>query len=207
MKVPPVKSSVVTSQAPSIRADLVGSTTSNDPWEAAQNLAFMKRSSPASHLEKRSSATDASNGEIVSIPSLTSSSDGTTASPGDSLSTHRMTINEDKAGVDAMLLAAVAMTEFINSPPPSQQYLDTLEKSAKPIKSEHGHHYNGRDVDEIVPSVSGHGWNDRMHQGETVSNAKVQESKRRRSPQVKRHLDFDSTSTCSEEELRKRAKP
>jgi hypothetical protein len=106
-------------------------TNSNDPWEAAHNLAFMKRSSPA-NVNTRDTINEVSNGELLSIPSLASSSEGTAISPGDGVAKKNQSkLDEEKEVVDEMLLAAVAMTEFINSPPPSQQYLASLEKTAR----------------------------------------------------------------------------
>jgi hypothetical protein len=179
MMVPTTTTSIgTTSQVPSTRQD---HATNSDPWEAAHNLAFMKRSSPASDVYKRVTVNDASNGEILSIPSLASSSDGTTASPGHGGNRKCLTNNEDKAGVDEMLLAAVAMTEFINSPPPSKQYLQTLRKSANTQIIAREENYE--------TSVSEYERND-------------QQTDRRLSPQVKRHLDFE----CGEQDLRKKIK-
>ena len=100
-----------------------------DHWGAAQSLTFLKRGSPASDRKHPftlgvSPVTKASPGvggagDITSMPSLASSSDGT--SPGDARNRHISSTPEDanKRQDDALLLAAVAMTEFGQSPPPS----------------------------------------------------------------------------------------
>jgi len=111
-----------------------------DHWGAAESLTFLKRGSPASdrkpapHSGHRpftlgvSPVTKASpmgkggggsGVDMASMPSLASSSDGT--SPGDRNKLASCSTPEDatKRQDDALLLAAVAMTEFGQSPPPT----------------------------------------------------------------------------------------
>jgi len=104
--------------------------SATDQWGAAQSLTFLKRGSPASEQKPAghpftlgvSPVTKASplGGEITSMPSLASSSDG---SPGEAARNQHFSSStpEDasKRQDDALLLAAVAMTEFGQSPPPS----------------------------------------------------------------------------------------
>jgi hypothetical protein len=119
-------------------------SSSNDPWIAAQSLTFLKRGSPgmngfaASHPPNRpysmgvspitkSPGSRADGGqENVSIPSLSSSSEGT--SPGDGVVLNNRFKNMStpesfKGENNALLLAAVAMTEFGQSPPPTSSML------------------------------------------------------------------------------------
>jgi hypothetical protein len=70
----------------------------SEPWLAAQNLAFMKHGSP-----------DKKRKDLGDMPSLASSSEGT--SPGDAV------VPRSRLDDDAILLAAVAMTEFGQSSP------------------------------------------------------------------------------------------
>ena len=109
-------------------------SSSGDPWIAAQSLTFLKRSSPAndktnlrpytlgvSPITKSPAGTG-----IVSMPSLASSSEGT--SPGDGAHRSKVISTPEssiaKAGGDsALLMAAVAMTEFGQSPPPTSSML------------------------------------------------------------------------------------
>lgn len=75
-----------------------------EPWLAAQNLTYLKRSSPTSSEKKRKNEQiEQAIVEIQSMPSLASSSEGT--SPGD---------GDDR--VNSLLLAAYAMTEFADGP-------------------------------------------------------------------------------------------
>lgn len=111
-----------------------------DPWIAAQSLTFLKRSSPANDLKNMSVppgpysmgvspiTKSPAGAELALMPSLASSSEGT--SPGDVAQHHQKgTVSTpessiDKAGDDtALLMAAVAMTEFGQSPPPTSQML------------------------------------------------------------------------------------
>ena len=123
--------SYMSMQHPSIRG------TGADPWVAAQSLTFLKRGSPAS--DKKSAMPYAGLGvspitkspagtEIAAMPSLASSSEGT--SPGDAVQKVMMSTPEssiDKAGGDnALLMAAVAMTEFGLSPPPLSSMLSPV---------------------------------------------------------------------------------
>lgn len=75
-----------------------------EPWVAAQNLTFMKHGSPDKKKHSRAHEGD--------MPSLASSSEGT--SPGEAV---RKRDKEDEEGAKALLLAAVAMTEFGQSSP------------------------------------------------------------------------------------------
>jgi Tesmin/TSO1-like CXC domain, cysteine-rich domain len=121
------------------------SSASNDPWMAAQSLTYLKRGSPGNHgaaaahqsnepysmgvspITKFSGTVESSQ-ENVSMPSLSSSSEGT--SPGDCavLTSHLKAISTPesfKGETNALLLAAVAMTEFGQSPPPTSSMLST----------------------------------------------------------------------------------
>lgn len=94
-----------------------------EPWLAAQNLTFLKRGSPP---EKKKLLFES--GDIASMPSLASSSEGT--SPGGEYSSERMMKRtlppRNRADEDggALLLAAVAMTEFGQSPMGKKTKLD-----------------------------------------------------------------------------------
>lgn len=75
-----------------------------EPWVAAQNLTFMKHGSPDKKKQSKAHEGD--------MPSLASSSEGT--SPGEAV---RLRDKEDEEGAKALLMAAVAMTEFGQSSP------------------------------------------------------------------------------------------
>jgi hypothetical protein len=99
-----------------------------EPWLAAQNLTFLKRGSPASDRKKKG-LQPRDHGEIASMPSLVaSSSEGT--SPGD---TAIKKAEEESA--HALFMAAVAMTEFGQSPigkrRPSEADMSPQEKRPK----------------------------------------------------------------------------
>ena len=119
------------------------SASSNDPWIAAQSLTFLKRGSPGSGGASTAEQTSRSYAmgispitkspgmmepvqENVSMPSLSSSSEGT--SPGDcAVFNHNLkalsTPESIKEENNALFLAAVAMTEFGQSPPPTSSML------------------------------------------------------------------------------------
>ena len=98
----------------------------SEHWGAAQSLAFLKRGSPASDSKSSrpftlgvSPVTKASP-QSGDLPSLASSSEGT--SPDDVARKQMASSTPEDANKrqdDALLLAAVAMTEFVQSPPPS----------------------------------------------------------------------------------------
>jgi hypothetical protein len=120
----------------------------NDPLSAAESLTFLKRGSPAK-INGGSAATHQPNrpysmgvspitkspgaGGVLengSIPSLTSSSEGDSPQNG-GLNNHLrvMSTPESYRGEDsALLIAAMAMTEFGQSPPPTSSMLspDTI---------------------------------------------------------------------------------
>lgn len=79
-----------------------------EPWMAAQNLTFLKRGSPSSAEKKRNKPATTDSSKIDSMPSLASSSDGT--SPGDAIKEDES--SEKEKGVNSLLMAAYAMTEF-----------------------------------------------------------------------------------------------
>lgn len=94
-----------------------------EPWLAAQNLTFLKRGSPP---EKKKLLFES--GDIASMPSL-ASSEGT--SPGGEYSSERMMKRKipprsqaDEDGGALLLAAAVAMTEFGQSPMGKKTRLD-----------------------------------------------------------------------------------
>lgn len=76
------------------------------------------------------------------MPSLASSSDGT--SPGDAANAYQKAVAstpskvEERSGADALLMAAAAMTEFANSPPPSLQKLTEALRSTSSGSKENG---------------------------------------------------------------------
>lgn len=82
---------------------------SGEPWLAAQNLTFLKRGSPPS--EKKQKLESGGSQDLVSMPSLAESSEGTYS--GEPI---RGAISQEEteggAGVSSLLLAAMAMTEF-----------------------------------------------------------------------------------------------
>lgn len=95
--------------------------STGEPWLAAQNLTFLKRGSPP---EKKKLLFES--GDIASMPSL-ASSEGT--SPGGDVSSERLkrALTPQKQPDDdggALLLAAVAMTEFGQSPNGKKTKLD-----------------------------------------------------------------------------------
>lgn len=149
---------------------------SNDPWIAAQSLTFLKRSSPASDrrdvrlfsMGVSPIAKSTAVAENASMPSLASSSEGT--SPGEGAHHHYPRIAStpessiDKAGGDsALLMAAVAMTEFGQSPPPTSSML-----SPKTIRT-----YSGTDDNNDNESIG---------ENEAFSNAS------------KRSINFDESA-------------
>lgn len=124
---------------------------SGEPWLAAQNLTFLKRGSPssASAEKKKKSSVLVDHGEIGSMPSLASSSEGT--SPGDMAVTSSSSAvattptgrKEDNAvpgsaadaGVNTLLLAAYAMTEFGQAKESSEEKKDFSSSSSTPTTS------------------------------------------------------------------------
>jgi hypothetical protein len=91
-----------------------GGESSGEPWLAAQNLTFLKRGSPPSEKKARLDPTQALSAagqhhheEIVSMPSLAESSQGTEPTSN----SHEETSTAE-AGDDTLLMAAMAMTEF-----------------------------------------------------------------------------------------------
>jgi hypothetical protein len=116
----------------------------NDPMSAAESLTFLKHGSPskinagstANHQSDRpytmgvspitkSPGTLSSVPENVSMPSLASSSEG--ESPGDNGVDNRLRVaatpESFRGESSALFLAAVAMTEFGQSPPPTSSML------------------------------------------------------------------------------------
>lgn len=99
----------------------------SDHWGAAESLTFLKSGTPPSERKASrpftlgvSPVTKASPQGGGDLPSLASSSEGT--SPGEAArkKTESSTpVDANKRQDDALLLAAVAMTEFGQSPPPS----------------------------------------------------------------------------------------
>lgn len=84
-----------------------GGQKNGEPWLAAQNLTFLKRGSPSSAEKKRKPE----HPEIASMPSLASSSEGT--SPGvEALANDSHREERKEADVNSLLMAAYAMTEF-----------------------------------------------------------------------------------------------
>jgi hypothetical protein len=78
---------------------------------AAQNLTFLKRGSPPSD-SKRPKLDNGSN-DIVSMPSLAESSEGTFS--GEHMIRNESSQEEGEGtGVSSLLMAAMAMTEFAN---------------------------------------------------------------------------------------------
>jgi hypothetical protein len=98
----------------------------NEPWLAAQNLTFLKRGSP--DPKKKLVEQQQHPGEITSMPSLASSSEGT--SPADSKKQQQP---EDE-GAQALLLAAMAMTEFGQSPA-KKRLLEESPSTPKRLKT------------------------------------------------------------------------
>lgn len=131
---------------PQMQSDVSrSSSASNDPWMAAQSLTYLKRGSPgsngastlhqpnepysmgASPVSKFTGSMDPSH-ETVSMPSLSSSSEGTSPGDGGVLPGHLKALSTPesfKGETNALLLAAVAMTEFGQSPPPTSSMLST----------------------------------------------------------------------------------
>jgi hypothetical protein len=92
---------------------------SGEPWVAAQSLTFLKRGSPASEQKKvLQNAADPYFTEVASMPSLASMSDGTSPSDGGLPKNP----SEDDNEKSDLFMAAIAMTEFGNSPPPKRNY-------------------------------------------------------------------------------------
>lgn len=161
------------------------SQQAGEPWLAAQNLAFLKRGSPASELKRPALfKLKSSSGDIASMPSLASSSDGT--SPGDGVASKYSALEEDESGADALLMAAVAMTEFGQSPPPRLQYLDSIATRSTPdsiIGTE------PRSELPCSPEASHvRHYHPDFYQRSDDSNVES----RRHSPPSKRSLDFDN---------------
>jgi len=75
---------------------------------AAQNLTFLKHGSPTSEQQQKKRRVAGEAGDIASMPSLASSSEGT--SPGDAPKKHGFVAEEP--GINSLMMAAYAMTEF-----------------------------------------------------------------------------------------------
>jgi hypothetical protein len=92
-----------------------GGESSGEPWLAAQNLTFLKRGSPPSEKKPKLDSGGATSGpqhqeEIVSMPSLAESSQGT-----EPTAQSQEEASSSEPGVDSLLMAAMAMTEFANT--------------------------------------------------------------------------------------------
>ena len=86
-----------------------GGKRAGEPWVAAQNLTFLKHGSPTSEQQQqRKRRAVGESGDIASMPSLASSSEGT--SPGDAPKKHGFVTEEP--GINSLMMAAYAMTEF-----------------------------------------------------------------------------------------------
>lgn len=126
--------------------------SASEHWGAAESLTFLKRGSPASDRKQPPSrpftlgvspVTKASppilgGGVIDVMPSLASSSDGTSPSEATRNKIASSSSTPDFAGKkqdNALLLAAVAMTEFGQSPPPSSGRFSSLPSSSEQTES------------------------------------------------------------------------
>jgi hypothetical protein len=104
-------------------------TVWNDPMSAAQSLTFLKRGSPIRSCTMGVSPITKSPGTSSctkeNIPSLTSSSESDSPAEGGLINPLRMmsTPESFRGENSALLLAAVAMTEFGQSPPPTSSML------------------------------------------------------------------------------------
>lgn len=103
---------------------------SGEPWLAAQNLAFLKRSSP-DHKPRRRSGDPP--GELASMPSLASSSEGSPGEAAAKASRNRPKAEEE--GAQALLMAAMAMTEFGHSPEINAKRRLAGNKSSEPMST------------------------------------------------------------------------
>lgn len=121
--------------------------SSMEQWGAAESLTFLKRGSPSVDRKARpftldvspvTKASPADRSGLDPLPSLASSSDGT--SPGEAarnkLASSSTPEDINKKQDDALLLAAVAMTEFGHSPPPSSSYQSTPPRSELLMKND-----------------------------------------------------------------------
>jgi hypothetical protein len=153
-----------------------------EPWLAAQNLTFLKRSSPASELRRNPGSSSV---DIVSMPSLTSSSDGN--SPRRETESKQPISEEDESGADALLMAAVAMTKFGQSPPPQQPFLDVMPAMRTPEI-----HSDAKNDDYTDLAEQSHSdplnLKTSYHQRNLDS---TDEERSRPSPSFKRSLEFD----------------
>jgi hypothetical protein len=100
-------------------SNAVESESSGEPWLAAQNLTFLKRGSPPSEKKPKLDSEGAANSgphnhhhheEIASMPSLAESSQGT-----EPTAQSQEEASSSEPGVNSLLMAAMAMTEFANN--------------------------------------------------------------------------------------------
>jgi hypothetical protein len=129
--------------------------TAHDPWIAAQSLTFLKRSSPAGEHKRLgnfsmgvspiSKSRGGGASELSTVPSLASSSDGTRtedASGSDPQHHPYESTPESSMGNrgneedSALFLAAVAMTEFGQSPLPSTSMLSVSDRVRRYLKDD-----------------------------------------------------------------------
>jgi hypothetical protein len=190
---------------PQVQTDISrSSSASNDPWMAAQSLTFLKRGSPGNHGTgsahqsnepysmgvspiTKFPGTIEPNQENVSMPSLSSSSEGTSPGDGAVLTSHLKAMSTPesfKGETNALLLAAVAMTEFGQSPPPTSSMLspNTIRTYATSRNVE-----SDSVEDNSLPVTRG---------GDIAHN-----------PSSKRSINFDDLPDGNENDVAKKVKP
>lgn len=107
--------------SPQMQSRILQSQHSGEPWVAARNLTFLKRGSPASeHKNPLHTSVEPYYAGVASMPSLASLSDGTSPSDGGP----SKVVDEDDNAASDLFMAAIAMTEFGNSPPLKKDYHD-----------------------------------------------------------------------------------
>jgi hypothetical protein len=197
--------------------------TPHDPWIAAQSLTFLKRSSPAgehkklgnfsmgvSPISKSRGGGGGGASELSTVPSVASSSDGTRtedASGSDPQhrpyeSTPESTLgNKGNEEDSALFLAAVAMTEFGQSPLPSTSMLSVSDRVRRYLRDDGDEVDDDEQDDEEEKDVS-FGKETSPERSKRLRSSKTNERASKVSP--KRYINFDEVMSTPRRKRRPR---